>query len=299
MELNQLKVFYAVVENKSFSKASEALFLSQPTVSFQISSLEQELGTRLLDRQGREVTITRSGEVLYRYACKILQLSDEARQAIEQLKGLIKGELAVGASTIPGEYILPGLLAEFKGRYPGIDINLVIGDTKGIIKKIIDNEVELGVVGTREKSDKLVFDSFTTEKLVLIAPVNCNWFKHKEVTVEELKKAPFVLREKGSGTRATIKQKLHDAGAKEEDFNIVMRLGSTAAVKRAVESGAGVSLISEKAIENEIKLGSIKKIPVKDLELDREFFIVYKRQRSHSPAIKAFLQFLEEKKGYA
>jgi len=299
MELNQLKVFCAVVEKRSFSRASEAVFLSQPTVSFQISSLEQELGTNLFDRRGREVTITRSGEVLYKYARRILQLADEAKQAIEQLKGLIKGELAIGASTIPGEYILPSLLAQFKEKYPGIDINLVIGDTKEIVKKVMDNEVEIGVVGTREKSDKLVFDSFTTEKLVLITPVNSNWFKEEVATVEELKKVPFILRESGSGTRATMKQKLHEAGVKEEDFTIVMRLGSTTSVKKAVESGAGVSLISEKAIENEIKLGSIKKIPIKDLELDREFFIVYRRQKSHSPATKALLQFLEDKKGYA
>ena len=149
MELNQLKVFCAVVEHKSFSRAGEAMFLSQPTVSFQIRSLEQELGTRLLDRRGRAVTVTRSGEVLYRYARNILQLADEAEQTIQQLKGLTKGALTIGASTIPGEYILPGLLADFKVKYPGIDINLVIGDTKGIINKVIDNEVEIGVVGTK------------------------------------------------------------------------------------------------------------------------------------------------------
>lgn len=295
MELNQLKVFCAVVEHKSFSRASEAVFLSQPTVSFQINSLEQELETRLLDRRGREVTITRSGEVLYRYARNILQLADEAEQAIQELKGLMKGALTIGASTIPGEYILPGLLADFKGKYPSIDINLVIGDTKGIINKVIDNEVEIGVVGTKEKSGKLVFQNFATDKLVLIAPADCTWFKDEMVTIEELKGVPFILRETGSGTRATIRKKLHEVGIKEEDFTRVMTLGSTAAVKRAVESGAGVSLISEKAIENELKLGTIKTVPIKDLGLDRDFFIVYRRHKSHSPATKALLQFLERK----
>jgi DNA-binding transcriptional LysR family regulator len=297
MELNQLKVFCEVVKKKSFSKASEAVFISQPTVSLQIRALEQELGTRLLDRQGREVRTTRSGEVLYEYALRILQLADEARQAIEQLKGLIKGELTIGASTIPGGYILPDLLAEFKRKYPGIELDLVVGDTKEIVQKVLDNEVELGVVGTKEKSDKLIFDSFTTEKLVLIIPAHSHWFTSASTTVEELKKVPYVLRESGSGTRTTIKRKLEEIGVKETDLNIVMRLGSTAAVKRAVESGAGVSIVSEKAITNEIKLGSIKKMPIEGLELDREFFVVHKRQRSHSPATKALLQFLEGKKG--
>jgi DNA-binding transcriptional LysR family regulator len=300
MELNQLKTFCAVVEKKSFSRASEAVFLSQPTVSLQISSLEQELGTRLLDRRGREVTVTRTGETLYHYARRILRLVDEAEQAIEQLKGLVKGELTLGASTIPGEYILPSLLAKFKEKYPAIDINLVIGDTKEIIEKVARNEVELGVVGTREKSDKLVFESFTSERLVLITPTTRKWFKKQELaTIEELRKVPFILRESGSGTRATVKQRLQQAGIKEEDLASVMSLGSTAAVKRAVECGAGVSLISEKAIENEIKLGTIKTITLKDLELNREFFIVYSRQKSRSPATQALLHFLKEKKGQA
>jgi DNA-binding transcriptional LysR family regulator len=297
MELNQLRVFCAVVENKSFSRAGEAVHLSQPTVSLQINSLERQLGARLLDRQGRDVTTTRVGAVFYHHARRILQAVNEAEQTIEQLKGLMKGRLAIGASTIPGEYILPSLLADFKGKYPGIDINLVIADTKEIVEKVMGSEVEIGVVGTREKSDKLVFNSFTTEKLVLIAPVNCSWFKGEAITLEELKEVPFILRESGSGTRATVKQKLHEAGIREEDLNVVMMLGSTAAVKRAVESGAGVSLISERAIEKEIRLGLVRKIPIKNVNLDREFFIVYRRGRSLSPATKALLQFLEEKKG--
>jgi DNA-binding transcriptional LysR family regulator len=296
MELNQLKVFCEVVEKKSFSKAGEAVFLSQPTVSLQIRALEQELGTRLLDRQGREIRTTQSGKVFYGYARRILQLAGEAEQAIEQLKGLIKGELAIGASTIPGEYILPSPLAEFKAKYPGIEINLLIGDTREIIQKVLNNEVDMGIVGQRERSEKLVFHSFATEKLVLIAPVNSPWFTHEQITVGELKKVPFILRESGSGTRGSIERKLREVGVKEIDLNIVMRAGSTAAVKKAVESGAGVSIISERAIENEIKLGSLEKRTIKGLEMERDFFIVHRRGRSHSPATKSFLQFLEGKR---
>jgi DNA-binding transcriptional LysR family regulator len=295
MELNQLRVFCAVVEKKSFSRASEAVFLSQPTVSLQIRSLEQELGTRLLDRQGKEVSVTGSGKLLYGYARKILQIADEAGQAIAQLKGLIMGEIIIGASTIPGEYILPGTLAEFKGKYPGIEINLAISDTKEIIRRVLDHEVEIGFVGQREKSEKLEFHGFSTEKLVLIAPMSPPWLPHDQITVEELRKVPFIIRESGSGTRSSIERKLHEFGVKETDFNIVMRVGSTAAVKKAVESGAGVSIISERAIENEIKLGLLKKVPIEGLVLQREFFIVQRRGRSLSPATKALLAFLEEK----
>jgi DNA-binding transcriptional LysR family regulator len=298
MELNQLKAFCAVVEKRSFSRAGEVVFLSQPTVSLQISSLEQELGTQLLDRRGREVTVTRTGETLYRYARRILQLTNEAEQAIEQLKGLMKGTLTLGASTIPGEYLLPSLLAEFKALYPAIDIDLHISDTQGVITKVLVDEVEVGFVGTRDKSDKLVFKSLATDKLVLIASAESTWPHQDALTVDQLKGVPFILRESGSGTRSTVKQKLLDKGIKEEELNVIMRLGSTTAVKRAVESGPGVSFVSEKAIENEIKLGTIKTIPIKNLELDREFFIVYSKKKSHSPAAQALLQFLQEKNGH-
>ena len=297
MELNQLKAFCAVVEKRSFSRAGEVVFLSQPTVSLQISSLEQELGTQLLDRRAREITVTKTGETLYQYAKRVLRLINEAEQSIEQLKGLMKGALTLGASTIPGEYLLPSLLAEFKGIHPAIDIDLQISDTQGVITRVLAHEVEIGFVGTLEKSDKLVFKSLATDKLVLIASADSTWLHQDSPTVEQLRGLPFILRESGSGTRITIKQKLLDKGITEEELNVVMRLGSTAAVKRAVESGLGVSFVSEKAIENEIRLGTIKTIPVKDLELDREFFIVYSGKKSHSPAAQALLQFLQEKKG--
>jgi DNA-binding transcriptional LysR family regulator len=297
MELNQLKAFCAVVEKRSFSRAGEVVFLSQPTVSLQISSLEQELGTQLLDRRAREITVTKTGETLYQYAKRILRLMNEAEQAIEQLKGLMKGALTLGASTIPGEYLLPSLLAEFKGLHPAIDIDLQISDTQGVTTKVLAHEVEIGFVGTRDKSDKLVFKSLATDKLVLIAPADSAWLHQDSLSVEQLRGIPFILRESGSGTRITIKQKLLEKGITEQDLNVVMRLGSTAAVKRAVESGLGVSFVSEKAIENEIRLGTLKTIPFRDLELDREFFIVYSGKKSHSPAAQALLQFLQEKKG--
>ena len=298
MELNQLKAFCAVVEKRSFSRAGEVVFLSQPTVSLQISSLEQELGTQLLDRRAREITVTKTGETLYQYAKRILRLINEAEQAIEQLKGLMKGTLTLGASTIPGEYLLPSLLAEFKGLHPAIDIDLQISDTQGVITKVLAHEAEIGFVGTRDKSDKLVFKSLATDKLVLIASADSTWLHQDSLSVEQLRGIPFILRESGSGTRITVKQKLLEKGITEEELNVVMRLGSTAAVKRAVESSLGVSFVSEKAIKNEIRLGTIKTIPVKDLELDREFFIVYSGKKSHSPAAQALLQFLQEKKGH-
>jgi len=296
MNIKELKTFCTVVQKGSFSQAADVLGLTQPTISFQISSLEKELETKLLDRGGRQVLITKSGEILYQYALNVLGLTQQMKGTIEQLKGLVRGELIIAASTIPGEYILPGLLSGFKERYPGVEIILMVTDTKGVIKKVMDNEVEVGAVGAREKDNKLVFTRFATDRLVLIAPPDDRWFKRDVITLDELKRVPFIMREDGSGTRAIAKQKLKDMGMGEEDLSVVMKLGSTAAVKKAVESGAGVSVISERAAETEIKLGLLKKVQVKNLKLDRDFFIVHKWQKTLSPAAAAFLQFLQQAK---
>jgi DNA-binding transcriptional LysR family regulator len=295
MEIRQLKVFCAVVEKGSFSQAAEMLSLTQPTVSFQIASLEKELGTKLLDRSGREVTVTKVGEVLYQYSSRILRLTEEVRQAITEVQGLLKGELIMAASTIPGEHILPAILPKFREEYPGIKIALMITDTRGVIRKVMENEVEIGAVGAKEKNEKLVFTKFATDKLVLIVVPHNRWLKQDIITLEELRGVPFISRESGSGTRVIMKRGLEDMGIGEEELNIVMELGSTTAVKKAVEYGAGVSFVSEKAVENEIKLGLLKKVPVRGLQLNRDFFLVYKRQKTISPLGSAFLQFIREK----
>lgn len=296
MNIKELKTFCAVVQKGSFSQAADVLSLTQPTISFQISSLEKELETKLLDRGGRQMMITKSGEILYQYALNVLELTQQMKGTIEQLKGLVRGELIIAASTIPGEYILPGLLSGFKERYPGVEIILMVTDTKGVIKKVTDNEVEVGAVGAKEGDNKLVFTKFATDRLVLIAPSDERWFKRNTISLDELRGVPFIMREDGSGTRTIVRQKLKDMGMREKELSVVMKLGSTAAVKKAVESGAGVSVISERAAETEIKLGLLRKVQVKNLKLDRDFFIVYKWQKTLSPAAAAFLQFLQQAK---
>ena len=294
MDIRQLEIFCAVVRQRGFSAAAETLNLTQPTVSFQIASLEKELGIRLLDRSGRITTPTKSGEVLYRYALQITELTAEAEQAIHQLKGLLWGKIAIGASTIPGEYILPGLLPRFRKNHPGIAVEMAIGDTSEIVNKVLGNEVEIGVVGASEKSEKLLFTKFVSDKLVLIIPANRRWFAKSVVSLKELKRTPFVLREKGSGTRTMMEQKIQDAGFDLNGFDTVMIMGSTEAIKRAVESGAGVSIVSERAVINEVELGLIKTIEISGLDLARDFFIVHRKNKVLSPAAEALAKFLQE-----
>ncbi|PIU57777.1 MAG: LysR family transcriptional regulator, partial [Chloroflexi bacterium CG07_land_8_20_14_0_80_51_10] len=154
------------------------------------------------------------------------------------------------------------------------------------------NEVEIGVVGASEKSEKLVFTQFVNDKLVLIVPAKNNWFAGEVATLSELREAPFVMREWGSGTRTIMQQRLRETELGMDDLNVVMTLGSTTAVKRAVESGAGVSIASERAVQNEVKLGLIRAMNIDGLELVRDFFIVHRKQKVLSPAAEALLQFL-------
>jgi len=282
-----------VADKSSFSLAAEVLDLTQPTISFQVASLEQELGTRLCDRGGRNTSLTKSGEVLYRYAVQIIDLTVEAQQAIERLHGLLSGEITLGASTIPGAYILPPLLKRFKENYPGIDIRLIVGDTREITTRVLHNELEIGVVGASEKSDQLVFDRFVTDNLILAVPAHTDWSASDTVTLEVLRQVPFVMREEGSGTRTIMERKLAEVGLRIEDLNIVMTLGSTAAVKGAVESGAGASIVSQRAVQNEIKLGVVKAISIEGVELGRDFFVVHRKHKMLSPAAEALLDFLK------
>ncbi|MFO8011246.1 MAG: selenium metabolism-associated LysR family transcriptional regulator [Dehalococcoidia bacterium] len=290
--MRQLEIFCAVVREKGFSSAAAKLNITQPTVSFQIAALEQELGTRVLDRSGRTTTTTRTGEILYRYATQILELKAEAVQSISKLQGLFWGEVVIGASTIPGEYILPGLLPRFRQNYPGISVTVIIDDSKGIIRKVLEKEVEIGVVGAIEKNEKLNFTPFVSDKMVLISPKEKTWFPSKPATIDELKRVPFILREEGSGTRAIMEQKLSEANVRISDLSVAMVLGSTESVKFAVRSGAGVSIISERAVENDSNLGLIKVMDIEGLQLNRQFFLVNHKQKLLSPAAEAMLSFL-------
>ncbi|MFO8101623.1 MAG: selenium metabolism-associated LysR family transcriptional regulator [Dehalococcoidia bacterium] len=292
MEIRQLEIFCAVIERRGFSAAAEVLKIAQPTVSFQIASLEEELGIKLLDRSGRATSFTKSGEILYRYAVQILELTSEARQAIDQLSGLLWGEIAIGASTIPGEYILPEILQRFRAAHPGIAVEMIIGDTRTIIKGVQEGQQEIGIVGATVRNEKLTFSRFVSDKLVLIAPAGNDWFQGNSIIPEELIGVPFILREEGSGTRTVMEQQLGGSGISPGSFNLVMTLGSTEAVKRAVESGAGVSIVSSRAVQNEIKLGLLEIVDITGIELVRDFFVVHRRNKVLSPAVEALKQFL-------
>ena len=293
MDLRQLEIFVKVAELGSFSKAAEALFLTQPTVSEHIRSLEDELGVRLLDRLGRGAVVTKGGALLQGYAQRLLALSREARQAMESFQGRMSGDLLVGASTIPGEYILPGLIGRFKEKFPDIAITLLIGDSQTVTEWVAEGRAEVGVVGARSGHRSVEFRELLPDDIVLIVSAAHPWHGRKQVTLDELRAEPLRLRERGSGTRAALESALAASAADLSAFRVVGEMGSTQAIKQAVKAGVGVSLVSRRAVEDESRSGAVWCLRVKDLKIARAFYLATHRERSRSPLAEAFRAFVE------
>lgn len=293
IELRNLEIFCRVVELRSFSRAAEEVFLTQPTVSGRIAALERQVGAALLDRLGREVVPTQAGMILYRHARELLAYHRAAMQELSEFLGGLRGSLLLGGSTIPGEYLLPGRIAQFKAQHPGITIRLKIADSAEIIERVAGGELELGAVGTREEQADLHFAPFDQDQLVLAVPPDHRWASQGEIRLEELLSEPFIAREIGSGTRRTFEQALRGQGIEpRRDLQVVCELGSTEAVKRCIEAGAGVGIVSDRALQHELQHGLLKKVALQGLQLTRLFYLVTPSQRTLSPIASAFYRFL-------
>src|SRR3972149_5255028 len=227
MDLRRLEIFCKIADLKSFSKAAEAVLLSQPTVSEHIQSLEEAFGVKLFDRLGREVVLTKGGEVLYSYAQKLLGLYQEAQQAINQFQGRMRGRLTIGGSTIPGTYILPQALGKFKEEYPEIQIILKISDSQEVVQDVLEGRLELGVVGAKWEDGKLDYRDFVKDVLILVVPPKHPWVKKRSISARQLLEEPFIMREKGSGTRKIMEQALAKRGINSSSLQVVAEMGST------------------------------------------------------------------------
>ena len=293
MDLRQLEIFVKVAELKSFSKAAQALRLTQPTVSEHIRTLEQELGVRLLDRLGRGAEATRAGQLLLSHATRMLQLQRETLQAMDSFQGRLAGDLHVAASTIPGEYVLPALIGRFKEKFPDIVVSLLIGDTRAVVDWVIDGRAEVAVVGAKLAHRAIEYRELMPDELVVAVPVVHPWHGKKEIALADLRAEPMLLREQGSGTRTAFESALAQAGQDLSAFRVVGEMGSTQAIKQAVKAGVGVSVISRRAVEEECRSGLVWCLKIRDLQVTRAFYIATHRDRSRSPLAEAFRSFIE------
>jgi DNA-binding transcriptional LysR family regulator len=297
VDLRRLEIFVKVAELGSFSRAAEALFLTQPTVSEHVRALEDELGVQLLDRLGRGATPTRAGTLLLGYARRLLGLSREATQAIAQFQGRVSGELLVGGSTIPGEYVLPALIGAFRGKYPDVSISLRIGDSRQVQEWVEEGQVEIGVVGAPPTARALEGRPLMGDELVVVVAAGHPWASRRGVTLDDLKVEPMIVRERGSGSRDAFERALEGVGLGLGAFRIVGEIGSTQAIKQAVRAAVGVSVISRRAVEDECRAGLLACVKLRDLSISRAFHLVTHRDRSRSPLAQAFLAFVESQSG--
>ena len=295
LNFHQLHIFYMVARHKSFSRAAEALNISQPAVSIQVQELEKSLGISLLHRRARGLPLTNEGETVYDYAHRIFSLSSEMQGAVQDIHGLKTGHLILGASTTPGEYILPVAIGLFHQLYPGVQVELKISNTRSIINQILQRELDLGMIGTRPEAaeDQLEMSTYTMDDIVLVASPSHALAMPRSVTPQQVAREGLVVRERGSATRQTAEETLLGLGVQPR---IAMELGSNQAVKLAAESGVGVGVISRLGIGAELKAGLLRVLSVDGWRCSRPLTLVYLKERKLSPAQRAFLQLLEKER---
>ncbi len=294
MDIRRLEVFCKVVDLGSFTRAAEAALLSQPSVSEHIRTLEEHYNEKLIDRLGRRAQPTHAGKILYQYARRIIQLKDEADQAIKQFQGNLSGKLAVGASTIPGAYLLPPLIDSFKSSYSSIELMLKISGTTAVVEEILKGTLELGLIGTLWKDQRVECEEMFSDELVLTVYPDHPWAKKSSVYPGELLETPFILREPGSGTRIEMTQGLKKAGVEVAHFQVVAEVGSNEAVRQGVRSRIGVAILSSLSVAEDVERGSLVTVPIEGVTMPRSFYLVQRRNRQLSPLATAFYNHLKE-----
>jgi DNA-binding transcriptional LysR family regulator len=291
MTFRQFEIFLAVARAKSFTRAAETLHVSQSTLSQHVLELERELGVRLFDRLGRAVTLTEGGRLLEEHATRIATTVASARRAIDELKGLERGSLVIGASTTPGIYVLPGIVAAFRRRYPGIDVSLQIANSQVIEERIVADTVDLGVVGGHiVRARERCVAAGLLDELLLIVPPRHPWAKRREILPRELADVPLLVREPGSATRLVTERTLWHAGVK---FTAAMQLDHIEAIKQAVMAGLGLAFVSMYAVRGEIETRRLCGLRLKGLRVQRHFHVMHNEARTLTASGRAFMDLLE------
>ena len=271
------KVFIAVAENMSFSKAAEELFISQPAVTKHIKELESKLNTTLFDRKGNRIYLTRSGQLTYDFLKKIKLQYREMEFQLGRLNGSFKGTLRMGASSTVSQYVIPAVVAAFHKKYPEINFYLFNGNSFEMEQKLLKNEIDLALVENESSHANLKYIDFLQDEIVVVAGSNSLFSKKKNLSLSDMKKLPIVLREKGSGTLEVIKNTLLKHKINLETFNILIHLGSTEAIKNFLPDFDGIALLSKKSIEKELLLKNLMKLNVKNLVMERKFRIAFRQ----------------------
>lgn len=292
MEFRQLETFVYVAKMKSFSKAAEKMFITQPTVSNHIQNLERELDTILINRMGRSIELTEAGQLLYEYALDIINSFDLAKYKLGEFSGKIKGNIDIVSSSLPRKSALPNILKDFLEIYPDITFNISYNDTHDVISKVQSGNLDFGLVGHKIKCDSLIYVEILEDELFLITPENINFNLDSEgfLPIDNLSSLDFIQREEGSGTKDLVLKALNEK--KFNKLNIKAVANDTETIKELVALGLGCSFISKWELEDEYTLKRLNVFKVRELNLTRKFYFVYNKKVNPSPLSKAFKDFI-------
>ncbi|RJX41020.1 LysR family transcriptional regulator [Paenibacillus pinisoli] len=295
LNFHQLHIFYTVAERGSFSAAAQALHMTQPAVTMQVQSLEDYFGTKLLLRSTKKIELTEAGRALLPYAKNSIDLIRDTDQAMSTFTKQLKGRLQLGSSLTIGEYVLPRLLGPFGQEYPHIAISMKVMNTAQIMEDILNHQLNFGLIEAPVNHPDMHMEAVMSDELMLVVPSGHPLAEKKSVKLDEALEYPIVLREQGSGTRLVMEEQLKKKKIDPASMKIVMELGSTGAVKSAVEAGLGISFLSASSVKHEVALGLIKVVKVSDTKFQRHFYSIYLKSALLPISAVTFLTFLRER----
>jgi DNA-binding transcriptional LysR family regulator len=291
LDAHQLNVFLAAAETLNFTRAARQLNMTQPSVSQHIQELERHFGTPLFDRSGRRVSLTDAGTALLPLARELVTLSIRIDERMESLKGEVFGHLMVGCTTTPGRYILPGLLATFLQRHPKVEATCHVSSRQRAVELLCAGQLHLTLAGARDFSRDVEFQRFMSDPVLLIAPLDHPWALRSSIEAQELLQADFILREEGSGTRATVAEGLAGLGLSLDRLRVVLTLGSSEAIALAVQEGIGVAFASLTVVERLVP-GRVASVQIMGLDLAQDIYVGRNPRRPATAAQAAFWDFI-------
>jgi DNA-binding transcriptional LysR family regulator len=296
MDLRLLEIFCRVYNECSFSRAAKKIGLTQPTVSVHIRDLEEALGTPVFNRLGRQIEPTAAGRFLYEHAAPLVSFKRDLIEKIAAFLGRMEGLLTIGASSVPGEHLLPELVTHFHAEHPAAKLRLRITDTAETIDDLRHGDIEIGMVGAKLPDKELLFESFSTDSLVLMVPTTGPWQGRKEVSLRQLHELPLIVRELGSATRTSLERALAARKVNLADLNIVAEIGSMGAIREAVRAGGGASFVSHTSVASEARTAALHLARIPELDpIVRTYYTVISRKRVLTPVASAFLDYLRQR----
>lgn len=295
LNFHQLHIFHTVAEKGSFSHAAQALHMTQPAVTMQIQSLEEYFGTKLFVRSTKKIELTEAGRTLLPFAKQSIDLLKETDISMSKFTHMLEGRLQLGASLTVGEYVLPRLLGPFSKEYPNISVSLKVMNTKQILEEILSHQLTFGLIEADVNHPDVHTEALMHDELKLIMPPNHPLVQQDVIQLEDIVKYPFISREQGSGTRTVMEEELARAGISASSMKMVMELGSTGAVKSAVEAGLGIALLSQSSVKHEAALGVLAVRSIKDVKFVRSFYAIYLNSAILPISAVTFMNFLRER----